>query len=430
MKEISRMQTATRQMFAILLAGLQLFPLLSGAVNTQSTIQYQGWIYPDNCEGQNFITNTRVPTIKIQYMLITNGQVLILTPRDYGCDTYTPEHAAFVKSRSDEQYVTVAGSSVVEMRKIWSDATQISNTVSTMVNFIKQIGFTGIDIDFEDYWSWSTTDYANYKLFINTLGESLRANRLKLAICTPYLSGPYSLPYWNYNDFNALAVDYIVVMAYGNQYDIGAGNAAAPNAWLKNAITYIQTYITDKNRIVIGIAGDCYSGVTGSKTSIEESWDKIATPANGFSSSIPRDPNSYEFLWTFGGKSFSCIDQAGMDMRLELLLSNGVKGVSVWFLGGGAWFSRLVGTAPVAEWNTCKAGIDTCSTSGNQCCFGNSVDFLAGKTTCRPSANCYSLVADGNPCSPASDVCASSTSKCCFASGSAMSLGNNNLIRF
>ena len=52
---------------------------------------------------------------------------------------------------------------------------------------------------------------------------------------------------------------------------------------------------------------------------------------------------------------------------------------------------------PVPQWNDCNAGSDVCATSGNQCCFGSAADIASGKTTCRPSANCYVNAAPAAP---------------------------------
>ena len=83
-------------------------------------------------------------------------------------------------------------------------------------------------------------------------------------------------------------------------------------------------------------------------------------------------------------------------------------------LGNVMWADAVA--TPVAQWSDCKRATDTCATSGDQCCYGSASDLTAGKTTCRPTANCYGI-ADQLACNAATDVCSNSASKCCSGTG-------------
>ncbi len=109
----------------------------------------------------------------------------------------------------------------------------------------------------------NTVQYAGYKSFLTQLGNTLHANGFTLMIDGPAAIADSGTYQWRYTDFNALPVDYIVVMEYDWQYDFGVGTPISPLSRMEEVTKEVLARITDPNKVVIGISSYGYHGPTG-----------------------------------------------------------------------------------------------------------------------------------------------------------------------
>ena len=315
------------------------------ALRADDGVSTQGWIYPGNpaCSASQDIADGRVINVlKPQYLSINaKGVVTQTTVANSGCNGYSTANVALVKKYSQEQYITVSADGAALAALVSTPAKQ-QNGINAIIAFVKQIGVTGVELDFEEYSSWSATTYAGYKLFLTNLGNALHALGKKLMVCTPAipnadLQKAYNL--FKYEDFNLLPIDYITVMCYDAMWDYGAGTPVTPSWWLVDSINWVKARICDVNRIVIGLPSYGYHGTTGQYTIAIDTYEQTQKYP-GFATA-QRDPESQEMFWQNNGISYFYQDTVSLDYKRSLAAAAGVKAVSVWHLGGGnKWFSK------------------------------------------------------------------------------------------
>lgn len=318
-----------------------LFAQASHALGTWSS-SVQAWVYPGNpaCAAAKEYSDGRiVHVLKPEYYAVTStGTLTLRTTATDGCNGYSPENAASIKTYSQKQYVTVSAGQQ-EMSALVGSAQKRSAATTTLSTFAQTIGFSGVELDFEGFSNWTSADYANYKTFLKELGGALHGKGLRLLVDGPAIGTATEQGYylWKYEDFNTLPVDQIVVMTYDYQYDYGVGSAIAPNTWVKNVIRWTKSKITDIDKIVIGVPTYGYHGKTGSYAlTIDTLTQSKLFP--GYTTA-QRDPGSYEMKWVANGTTYVYQDSTGLNMKRTLIEQEGIKNISVWHLGGNSWFS-------------------------------------------------------------------------------------------
>ncbi len=314
-------------------------PTIQSGANWNSRVM--AWIYPGDpaCHAPDEYKDGRViDTLKPQYFTLdTTGVPILLTTQTNGCNAYSPENAAEIKQYSKHQYITVAGGAT-GFNSLLADAKKITGAVTTLQAMVKQLGFTGIEIDFESFGQWTPKQYAAYKDFLTQLGNALHADGRKLMIDGPaFTDSSKSLYQWRYEDFNSLPVDYVVVMEYDWQFDLGAGTPVAPFAQISDVTKYVLSKISDRSKIVVGIPSYGYHGQTGTHT-ITLDTNQQSQQYNGYSSA-KRDPASGEMMFTVGNTSYTYADSETLNAKRTLIESFGIQNVSVWHLGGNSWFT-------------------------------------------------------------------------------------------
>ena len=299
-------------------------------------------------------------------MLILQGNCLITS------------NALFMKSNAKTQFVTVSGGSIDLMRTIWSTATARDKTIAQITNFVTSIGFTGAELDWEAFGSWTATDFSNFKIYVKTLGAALQAKGKKLMISVPLITKDIAprvaLKLADFNVFPEL--DYIVVMAYDYMWDYGCGTPRAPNDWFQSGISWIQSQITDHSRIVIGVATDCYTCTTGqydmrytSFSDVKATQPRLATAA--------RDVNG-ELNWVSGSSAYNCVDLKGAQSKVNLALSMGIQNVAAWYVGGGDQFVSVPKDPAPAPTNVVVATTTTTTLTAS---LGSTMTCVCTQTT-------------------------------------------------
>lgn len=293
----------------------------------------EGWIYPGNpaCDAKKEYTDGReIDTLKPEYYQVqSNGTLRQLVASLDGCNAYSASNVADVKAHSTHQYATVSGH-IDNVRILLSSASLQNSAIATLTDFAVTSGFTGIELDWEQFYSWRAEDYANFKKFTKDLASSLHAKGKKLMIDVPALTEDGAQ--FKYEDFNHL--DYVAIMIYDYQYDYGVGEAVAPEYWIKNVIKYAKSKLP-LEKIVAGIPAYGYHGTLGTYTMTIDTYDQSATYP-GFAN---RKINSEgEETWVNGNTYYSAQPKSNLIRKKLLLESLGIKHISVWHLGGNNWF--------------------------------------------------------------------------------------------
>lgn len=320
-------------------ATTQFIPQASAvAVNEVRTM---AWIYPGNpaCGATTEIADGRkIHTLKAEFFTISGGLLTLLDATNTRCNGYSPDTISRLKLYSTEQFATVSSASVNDMESFFSTALVASGTeIPTLVDFVVKNNITGIELDFEDFSSWTPEAYTNYKLFVRTLGDALHLKGKKLMLDGPAVSNATEENWflWRYSDFVTLPVDHMVIMAYDYQYDYGAGTPIAPLDWIKDVANWISTKYP-KEKLTVGLPSYGYQGANGSYRLTILTLDQIRKKS-GFATAV-RDVSSGEMTWRSGSTVYFYQDSQSLRQKRDLVASLGITSVSVWHLGGNPWF--------------------------------------------------------------------------------------------
>ncbi|MFA5131247.1 MAG: glycosyl hydrolase family 18 protein [Patescibacteria group bacterium] len=299
----------------------------------------QAWIYPGEpaCSSTKEYTDGRnIDTLKPEYYTVqSTGALRQLTVSSDGCNAYSPANAADIKAHSNHQYVTVSGS-IANFRKLLASSALRTSAINTLTDFTVASGFSGVEIDWENFSDWTATDYANYRNFTTALQASLHAQGKLLMIDAPAISDPTYQSYFlfKYEDFTA--IDYIAIMAYDYQYDFGVGEPVAPEAWVAKVVNWAKARL-DINRIIVGIPAYGYHGTLGSYNPIIDTYSQSMTYPGFSTRTLSADG---EETWQVGNTYYSVQAASTLDRKKALIEAMGIKNVSVWHIGGNLWFSR------------------------------------------------------------------------------------------
>lgn len=305
----------------------------------QPSMKRQGWIFPGNpaCTAMQEITHFQFDVLKPEYFHLNDDGSLSQLD-DSECNGYSPANAALIKQYSQQQFTTISGS-IAGIQALATDSLKLVTFEKTITAFLKETGFTGIEIDVEDFGSWTSKQYSMYKNVINLLGHDLHAIGCQLLIDTPAIANADMqdyYPVWRYEDFNNLAVDSLVVMAYDAMYDSGASTPVAPLAWIRGVCQWMLAKVADHNRIVIGLNSYGYTGTTNASNDIEKVTYQQAMRLPGFTTA-KRDASSGEFIWQVGNKSYDYSDSETINQKIAIVQSLGISAISIWHIGGNQY---------------------------------------------------------------------------------------------
>jgi spore germination protein YaaH len=315
----------------------------AASVDAAVPMRIEAWIYPGPpaCNAAAEYSDGRhIDVLKPQYYSVAAGGTLTQqTVAADGCNGFSTANAADVKAHSTKQLVTVSGGGA-PLDALATSASNRAAAVSVLTTFVAQVGFSGVDIDFEGMSSAAT--YAGYLSFLSELGTALHQQNLTLEICAPPIANATDqgeIPF-RYEDIAPLPVDAVEVMAY--DYMIGdspngAGDPIAPNAWVSDVVAWTFAKMGDPSRVVVGVPSYGYHGVTGAFTVTDTTYAETSALA-GFATATPL-VGSFEMSWASSGTSYVYVSASGLDQERALIASKGAVAVSVWFLGGNPWFT-------------------------------------------------------------------------------------------
>ena len=319
-------------------------------------IALQEWLYPGapgspTCLASREFADGRVlhGVLKPEYMDVSNLGRLYMRPasrRSDACNGYSPRNAAEVRKWSARQFMTISLDTLQQEEALTAHPAKVTAAVRRLTSFVKSIRFTGVDVDFENYWSWKGPDATRYYAFLRKLARGLHAAGLRLQVDGP---ADFNTPF-NYGRVLATGADQVIVMAYDDEFTSPPSSvctAITPLNWLRSTVTSALRQIPrgERARLVVGLPSYGYVASDRCQNIASNiSFDQMKREP-GYSSkpsviAARRDPGSEEIRWQSHGKFFDYVDQKAMDAKLAVVESLGIHNVTVWVLGGdNPWFS-------------------------------------------------------------------------------------------
>jgi spore germination protein YaaH len=312
--------------------------------------ELMAWLYPTQNDADNDFKDGRViQVLKPEYFTLSKsgsaGTLYKLTVASGdGQNAYSAGNVADVKAYSTYQYVTVS-SNHTNMATLLANSTNRANSITTLVDFCVDEGFTGVELDWEGFGSWTTGNRDAFYAYVEDIGDALHAEGKKLMIDLPPIGDLTMQGYYNltYEAFNTMPVDFLCIMAYDYQYDYGGGESVAPVTWVQNICDWAKTKITDDSKIVIGLASYGYHATTGGYSITIDT--KLQSSAFTGYSGATRNAD-HEMGWVNGGISYKYQDTTGMDLKRAVIEAKGISYISVWHLGDNDWFTETPAVIP------------------------------------------------------------------------------------
>ena len=304
-------------------------------VNTppsQDGIDYDAWIYPDARGAMQTVTeHNDLHAIKAEYLHVEDdGSLTQINQSEEFPNGYSPKNAEIIKQHSEGQYITISG-----MPEGTEAAMKNSQTIPQIVDFASKIDFS-VELDWEDFGSWTPEYYQQYKTFVTELRQQLHEHNLRLMIDGPPIYDQTSQAWyqWKYEELAPL-VDYVVMMIYDNQYDTGSGNAIAPVDWSKQCMKWLK----DKVGTGKAIAGIAAYGYTAQNDRIAVNTSEgVKRRITTHTQALLTRNDAGELVVNVNGTFYNYADTQTMQARLKQVQESGLKRLSVWSLGDNPWF--------------------------------------------------------------------------------------------
>lgn len=304
---------------------------------TSTTMQYDAWIYPDAPGALDQLVKIgRVHVVRAEFLHVNEDGTLRQINQDGAHPNgYSPDVIHTIAAHSDQRYITVSGTP-----EGTALAMQNPETISKMVDFANEIHF-GIELDWEDFGSWTPEYYQQYKSFVQKLANTLHNNRHYIILDGPPICDADSQAWyqWKYEDLAPLA-NYITMMIYDNQYDTGAGGSIAPRDWSQSCLNWLKDKAGGKG--IPGLAAYGYKA--------DESTGRISVNTSSFVSNLLQQQLAInvlslfatrnadgEMTQTVNGTFYDYSDKTTMQMRVSQAQNAGFDRVSIWSLGGNPW---------------------------------------------------------------------------------------------
>ncbi|MEV7597871.1 glycosyl hydrolase family 18 protein [Kitasatospora sp. NPDC089797] len=327
----------------------------SGDGPKRTTPALEAWVYPGStgeptCQAPAEYRDGRLRdgVLKAEYWQVgKDGGLVQQTADNLPCNGFSDVAAADIKAHSAAQYVSVSAMDRPTVAALVNDPARRTEAVSQLTQFTQKIGFTGVDIDFEDFWNWSQDDERGYEAFISELARSLHSTGLRLQIDGPVEVRDGDSPF-NYTALMTAGADQLVIMDYGRMFNTTGGQclAISPHDWVRDGVKFAQSKVPDPDRLVIGLASygfsapdPCDTGKIKDSVPVADIRKQAGYSDDPATVAARRDAGSGEVRWSDHGTLYDYTDQAGMDAKLAVLKELGVTRVSVWVLGGNPWFS-------------------------------------------------------------------------------------------
>lgn len=313
-----------------------------------------GWAFPDGTiNAVTDIQSGKWHTISAMwYELTTAGDFLKRDTSGFGANFYfTTANALIVRQNCTVALINVSSGNSTYVNALTNSSTKRALLIAEMILFCKTHNFDGVDLDLETFQtaSMSASQWVDFKIMLQEMGDALHAQGLILSIEVP--------PIWNtasntesgsgdawdsansqgyyrlvYSELNNLPVDRVVIMAYDYQYDYSAGQPNQPLAWLKDILNFAQNNLNeDRIKIIAGLPSAGYSGATAGYSITGRTYTYLIAQT-GFSGAS-RDSSSGEIIWANAGISYALCDDNSIAQKITQCEDVGIFDVALWHIG-------------------------------------------------------------------------------------------------
>jgi spore germination protein YaaH len=313
-------------------------PTTNQSSNTNGML-YDAWIYPDAPGAMTALQQdgSELNAVKVEFLHVNeDGTISEIDQTPSTPNGYSAANVALIKQNSKEQFITVSGDDTASTLLAMQNS---AASIQTMVNLANKTGF-GIELDWEDFGSWTPSYYSTFKTFVSQLATALHQNGHQLILDGPPIYNATSQAWyqWKYEQLAPL-VDGVVMMVYDNEYDTGAGNSISPAQWTQSCIQWLKQTAGSKG--IVGLAAYGYKADLSSGSIAVEPSTIIQNEIPS-SATITRNADG-ELTATVNGEFYDYSDQQTMQTRLNEVEQAGMNQVSVWSLGDNPWFSDMSG---------------------------------------------------------------------------------------
>ncbi|HWJ03372.1 MAG TPA: glycosyl hydrolase family 18 protein, partial [Verrucomicrobiae bacterium] len=206
--------------------------------------------------------------------------------------------------------------------------------INNIVNKVVSLGYTGIDIDYENVLA---TDKAAYSTFIQNLASALHSNGKILTVTVqPKTSSSVS---WNGPggmDYAAIgqAADKVRIMAYDYHWNTSSAGSIAPATWVDQVVAYAVSVIP-ANKVVLGVPDYGYDWVGSQGKGV--TYEQAINTANTYGASITNDAQyGPHYTYSVNGISHEVWfeNATSVSTLLDIVNKYNINGIAIWRLGG------------------------------------------------------------------------------------------------
>jgi hypothetical protein len=191
---------------------------------------------------------------------LDNSNCYVMGKDWFGSNVYSKKNVEEIKKIVSNPFITVSGridTGVLVMLKQGQQS--MTNTINAIVKFVKNIGFSGVDLNVEGVSNFNGNEiYIDlYIEWCNMLGNALHEEGLKFRFVTIPEGAHMSTPWQNKYINQIKSVDQVVVMVYDLQSDEGK-TPIVTDDFCRKSIEKILADGIPKEKIVLGNANYGY----------------------------------------------------------------------------------------------------------------------------------------------------------------------------
>jgi len=267
---------------------------------------------------------------------LAGSHVYLMDHAYFGGLCYSPAVADRIRQIVPEPYVTVSGRIGSGVAEALADADTADDAIVAIVDFVKRIGFAGVDLNIEGIGQLTKAQGRNYLDFIANLADAIHRAGLKFRFVTQ-AEGLYEHVHFNNSMLLALEskIDYIVPMIYDAMYDLG-NSEISPDTFARASIEKLIAQGWPTTKIIAGLANYAYIQPVGNDWSHRVIYPGEVRRLVG--SSAGKRTASNELYYQIDGNHIYYCDQVSLDHQVARLKDYNLAGWCVWAAQtGGAW---------------------------------------------------------------------------------------------
>lgn len=219
------------------------------------------------------------------------------------------------------------------MHKILTDDGTRKGTIDSIVAFVIEQDFSGVNIDWENI---PPEDRRPLDLYMKELAERLHAYGKLVTIDVSGKTSDETTGWggaWDYQSLGQIC-DYVCIMVYDYHWSGGPPGPIGPLSWLKGVIQYALLSIP-KERIVIGIPfyGYDWTGNKGNGVTFTEAVDLAITAHARLIFSERDGEYTYSYESTDGKHEVWFQGALSTQMRISASIDLGIDRIAAWSVG-------------------------------------------------------------------------------------------------